>query len=73
VAERECFEYLNCPACSHVDVDFELLEYRRVRCFICGATVQVTHYEVFLGPPGELVDHVGFLGVVIDAARSPLD
>jgi ribosomal protein S27E len=64
--ERECFEYLACPACAHVDLDYELLEYRVVRCHNCGATVQVTGYKVFLGPPKTPVDHVGFIGEVVN-------
>jgi ribosomal protein S27E len=63
-SDRDCFEYLDCPACRHIDVDFDLLEYRCVRCGICGATIHVTGYRVALGPPGDPTDHVGYLGVV---------
>jgi hypothetical protein len=66
--ERECVEYLQCPVCRHVDLEFELVDYRIVRCFGCGATVQVTGYQVHLGPPGEPLDHVGLLGEVLHAA-----
>jgi hypothetical protein len=68
--DRECLEYLLCPGCGHVDVDFELVEYKVVRCFACGVTVRVTDYKVDLGPPGEPLDHVGLRGEVI--GRPPL-
>jgi ribosomal protein S27E len=66
--ERECVEYLKCPACQHVDLDFELVDYRVVRCFGCAATVHVTGYQVHLGGTGEPMDHVGLLGEVLLAA-----
>jgi len=61
---RECVEYLKCPACQHIDQDFELVDNRVVRYFGCGTTVHVTGYQVHLEPPGKLIDHVGLVGEV---------
>ena len=66
--DRECEEYLICPACAAFDLDFEFIEYRVVRCYSCKALVRVTHYDVHLGPPEDPTDHVGYRGVV---ATSP--
>jgi hypothetical protein len=54
-------------------VDFELLDYRLVRCSYCKATIKVTHYEVHLGQPDEPdydinpVDRVRYCGVAVTA------
>ena len=61
--DRECVDYLNCPECMHVDLDFEWLDYKLVRCSMCGTTVHVTRYEAFIGPPGDPIDHVSYIGV----------
>ena len=69
--DRECFEYLLCPDGDHVDVDFELLDYRLFRCGICGTHVQITEYEVTLGPPDDPVDHVVMGGVAVGRTQIP--
>jgi hypothetical protein len=62
--DRDCFEYLRCPGCQALDLDFEFLDYRLVRCSFCSVVVRVTNYEVFIGPPEDPTDHVGYLGAV---------
>lgn len=66
--DRPCDEYLACPRCKSVDVDFRRLEYKKVQCSFCHAVVRVTGYKVALGPPEEPWDYVGYIGVVESSA-----
>ena len=68
--DRECFEYLKCPSCAAIDLDFEFIDYRLVKCSVCRVVVKVTGYETFIGPPEEPWDHVGYLGIVSFAPPS---
>ena len=66
----ECLEVLRCPVCGHVDLDFEFLDHKRVRCSLdeCRAFVRVTHYKAFIHEPGEDQDVVEYLGEAEAAA-----
>ena len=62
--EEDCMLSLHCPACSHVDIEFDFLGYRRFRCSLCGAVVRIVRYEVFLRCEGRPDDCVTCIGEV---------
>jgi len=62
-ADRESFDHLRCPGCSQIDEDFDLLDYRLVRCSCCGTKVRVTHYRAFIGGPDMPFDNVEWFGI----------
>jgi transcription elongation factor Elf1 len=57
---------LNCPACGHVDLDFEHVAHTHYRCSICGAVIEVEEKKAFEGTPVGTV--VELSGKIIDAA-----
>jgi len=71
LADDDCIEILVCPGCGHVDVDFEFIEYRRVRCSLegCRAFVRVTHYKVFMRCAEHSEDIVEYHGEAESAAK----
>lgn len=71
---RTEYEILDCPGCGHMDLDFELLAHKLVKCFICGAVVQVTGYKVTLDTPDVGTDIIEYLGTVVtEGAKTEAD
>jgi hypothetical protein len=66
--EDDCTLVLLCPACNHVDLEFDFLEYRRFQCSLCGAIVRIVRYEAFLRCEGRPDDYVTCIGEVESAS-----
>lgn len=69
--ERECHEALKCPGCGTMDVDFDFLAYRLLRCYACRAAVRITKITAHIGSPEEPWDAVVLEGELAESPGRP--